>query len=173
VKVGRYNSKSVEIIEGLNEGDNIVSSAQFLLDSESSKSSDFKRMHNKVVDSFASTQVEDDNVESTMVNTATVTGTINSLMIEHGMINISRAAIVKWNRAAATVDFITADNVSLLGFTKGDQVEFTFEVRDGNFVIIELSSVSVSDNLSTLSSNGKVATEEAVNGHSNHLSQQE
>ena len=47
------------------------------------------------------------------VSSATVTGTINSLMKDHGMINISRSAIEKWNRPAATVDFITAKNVSL------------------------------------------------------------
>lgn len=45
VTVGRYDSESVEILKGLGEGENVVSSAQFLLDSESSKSSDFKRMH--------------------------------------------------------------------------------------------------------------------------------
>ena len=44
VKVGRYGSDSVEILAGLNADDSVVSSAQFLLDSESSKSSDFKRL---------------------------------------------------------------------------------------------------------------------------------
>ncbi|PCJ51147.1 MAG: efflux transporter periplasmic adaptor subunit [Gammaproteobacteria bacterium] len=45
VKVGRYDDKSAEILAGLDEGELVVTSAQFLLDSESSKSSDFKRMH--------------------------------------------------------------------------------------------------------------------------------
>lgn len=45
VVVGRFDSKNVEILKGLSDGDKVVSSAQFLLDSESSKSSDFKRMH--------------------------------------------------------------------------------------------------------------------------------
>jgi len=45
VIVGRFDSKNVEILKGLNDGEKVVSSAQFLLDSESSKSSDFKRMH--------------------------------------------------------------------------------------------------------------------------------
>ena len=40
VTVGRFDNESVEILSGLNEGDKVVSSAQFLLDSESSKSSD-------------------------------------------------------------------------------------------------------------------------------------
>jgi Cu(I)/Ag(I) efflux system membrane fusion protein len=44
VQVGRYGADYVEILSGLNQSDEVVSSAQFLLDSESSKSSDFKRM---------------------------------------------------------------------------------------------------------------------------------
>ena len=36
--------QSIEILQGLKEGDRVVVSAQFLLDSESSKSSDFARM---------------------------------------------------------------------------------------------------------------------------------
>jgi len=48
VKIGRLDSKNTEILSGLKAGDRIVSSAQFLLDSESSKTSDFKRMDHKM-----------------------------------------------------------------------------------------------------------------------------
>lgn len=44
VKVGRSAGDVVEILEGAAEGDEIVTSAQFLIDSESSKSADFSRM---------------------------------------------------------------------------------------------------------------------------------
>lgn len=44
VDVGRVGDREVEIHSGLNEGARIVTSAQFLIDSESSKTSDFKRM---------------------------------------------------------------------------------------------------------------------------------
>jgi Cu(I)/Ag(I) efflux system membrane fusion protein len=44
VKPGHIGRYQVEILEGLMEGDRIVSSAQFLIDSESSKTSDFRRM---------------------------------------------------------------------------------------------------------------------------------
>ncbi|TXS94096.1 efflux RND transporter periplasmic adaptor subunit [Parahaliea maris] len=44
VRPGRFDEQSVEILEGLTEGDEVVVSAQFLLDSESSKNSDFQRM---------------------------------------------------------------------------------------------------------------------------------
>jgi Cu(I)/Ag(I) efflux system membrane fusion protein len=221
VRVGRYNNESVEILEGLSDGEKIVSSAQFLLDSESSKSSDFKRMNHdesKIDDSvpdsvWVSAQIQsvmanhkmltlihapipewgwpemtmdfistdsvdlsqlkeglslhvevtktsngdyqvsnihvpddgdinatDNSIEaSSNTSFATVTGKINSLMIDHGMINISRSAIKKWNRPAATLDFITDNGVSLAGFSQGMDVKFTFEIRDGNFIINDIS----------------------------------
>ncbi|OUS17684.1 efflux transporter periplasmic adaptor subunit [Gammaproteobacteria bacterium 50_400_T64] len=44
VRLGRVGSSEAEILEGLEAGDRVVSSAHFLLDSESSIDSDFKRM---------------------------------------------------------------------------------------------------------------------------------
>jgi Cu(I)/Ag(I) efflux system membrane fusion protein len=101
------------------------------------------------------------NEAETSVSSATVTGKVNSVMVEHGMINISRSAIEKWGRPAQTVDFITKDGVSLEGINKGMEVKFTFEVREGNFVIVEISQLANSE--STLSSS---ATEEPAVDHS-------
>ena len=50
---------------------------------------------------------------------------------DHGMINLSRTAIEKWNRPAATVDFITARGVDLSGLSQGMDVKFTFEIIGG------------------------------------------
>lgn len=242
VSVGRYDSESVEILEGLSDGEKVVSSAQFLLDSESSKSSDFKRMNSVIADTddsvpssvWVSAQIQslmadhkmltlthdaipewdwpemtmdfiaNDSVDFSQLNeglnlhvevtksssgdylvtnihvpdessnndtaietdsdvsSATVTGTINSLMIDHGMINISRSAIEKWSRPAATLDFITAEGVSLSPFEQGMEVKFTFEIRNGNFVIVEIFQLIESEKANSSSN------EETVVDHSNH-----
>ncbi|MFT5755786.1 MAG: Cu(I)/Ag(I) efflux system membrane fusion protein [Alteromonadaceae bacterium] len=241
VSVGRYDSESVEILKGLSEGDKVVSSAQFLLDSESSKSSDFKRM-NKQDDSnapmpnsvwvqatiksmmadhnmltlihdaipkwdwpemtmdFIATDAVDfsqlkkglslhvevtktasgdyqvsnvhvpdesnaamSNAQDKDKNVATVTGTINTLMIDHGMINISRSAIKKWNRAAATLDFITDEGVSLAEFSQGMEIKFTFEIRDGNFIITDIAPLPTDEKSAVKSS-----IEETPVDHSSH-----
>ena len=47
VTLGRFDTDYTEILSGLEVGDAVVTSAQFLLDSESSKSSDFKRMNSQ------------------------------------------------------------------------------------------------------------------------------
>jgi Cu(I)/Ag(I) efflux system membrane fusion protein len=53
VRTGRISALQAEILEGLQEGQSIVSSGQFLLDSESSKTADLQRL-----DEPASTQAE-------------------------------------------------------------------------------------------------------------------
>ena len=72
VEVGRFDEQSAEILSGLSEGEKVVTSAQFLIDSESSKTSDFKRMNHS---------------EKALPASVWVEGTINSLMADHRMIN--------------------------------------------------------------------------------------
>ena len=75
VSVGRYDSESVEILEGVRDGEKVVSSAQFLLDSESSKSSDFKRMNSDV-----------DEADASMPSSVWVQASIESMMADHKML---------------------------------------------------------------------------------------
>ncbi|WP_114326690.1 efflux RND transporter periplasmic adaptor subunit [Candidatus Colwellia aromaticivorans] len=132
VTVGRFDSDSVEILSGLSEGEEVVSSAQFLLDSESSKSSDFMRMNHSSVDMNEDAM---DMSQPSDVISATTSGTINSVMMDHRMVNISRAAIDKWQRPAATVDFLVDDALAMENFIQGNDIDFTFEVRGDDFVI--------------------------------------
>ncbi|MCI2283506.1 efflux RND transporter periplasmic adaptor subunit [Colwellia sp. MSW7] len=150
VSVGRYDSESVEILEGLSEGEKIVSSAQFLLDSESSKSSDFKRM--SVIEEMSDAQAMVDSAESTekmdmsdTVPSARVNGTVVSVMVEHRMVTIDREAIVEWDREAQTVDFIVDDSVDMSLFSVGAYVMFTFEIRDGNYFIVSAMAMDKAD----------------------------
>ncbi len=128
VTIGRFDSDHVEILSGLSAGEQVVSSAQFLLDSESSKSSDFKRMNHDEMNIAIPDEIT--------VSSATVNGIVNSVMTEHRMVNIAREAIKKWNRPADDVDFIIAESVDISLFTKGARVMFTFEVGDEDFVIV-------------------------------------
>ncbi len=129
VKVGRFDDVSVEILAGLEEGEMVVSSAHFLLDSESSKSSDFKRM-NHPLDVMKFT---DD-----AINSAEVEGVINNIMAGHRMLNISREAIEAWGREAATLDFIVNENIDMEGLKNGMNIQFTFHLMNDEFVITEI-----------------------------------
>ncbi|KPH95262.1 hemolysin D [Pseudoalteromonas porphyrae] len=222
VELGRSDNNDAVILSGLKADDHVVTSAQFLLDSESSKSSDFKRMQalgtithvwgKGVINSvmadhrmvnishepmdeldwpsmtmdfivtedvdfsalqvgqtlhFELTKQVDDSyllsgihiMDSTHVmvepaNTATVIGTINHIDKTTRTANISRGEIVKWNREAATLDFMLAADVDLTDLSAQQQVEFTFSLQDGEFVIsrIKTAAIMQPNSDSTLSS---------------------
>ena len=227
VTIGRVDKDSIEILSGLNEDDVVVTSAQFLIDSESSKSSDFKRMtHDEVpnsiwmqgevnsvmtghrmvnithgpaeawdwpemtmdfnvaenvdVDSLKSGQslhfevskTEDSGYEVTgihimsqpEVSSATVSGLINEITLGNRTFNISRGPIEKWDRPAATMDFIVAENIEIADFNVGDNVTFTFEVKD-ELVITE---ISLEANEKDSDEHEKSHEQKAVVDHSNH-----
>lgn len=213
VEIGRYDRDSAEILYGLSEGDKVVSSAQFLLDSESSKSSDFKRMNYDEPVSSAWVQASINNVmaDHRMVNvtheaiddwdwpamtmdflvsnsvemsllekgmslhieikkndegnyeiinihipdtdaksskekssSVTVNGEINSVMIGHRMLNISRGAIEEWGRPAATLDFMVSEDVDMTPLKANSDIQFTFHVADGEFIITDLQVITAS-----------------------------
>ncbi|HEY5715451.1 MAG TPA: efflux RND transporter periplasmic adaptor subunit, partial [Psychromonas sp.] len=67
IQTGLENKDSVEVLSGVSEGQKIVTSAQFLLDSESSISADFERMleieKNKPVQPEANPSSKDDDLD--------------------------------------------------------------------------------------------------------------
>lgn len=127
VTLGYVAEDSVEVINGLAEGESIVTSAQFLLDSESSKTSDFKRFDH------SGNRAPSDNSPS-----ASVAGVINRIDKERRVLNISRGPIEKWNRPATTMDFLAADNLAIDDLTEGSRIHFTFVIIDDDFIVVEL-----------------------------------
>jgi Cu(I)/Ag(I) efflux system membrane fusion protein len=105
VKVGRYDQQSAEILSGLAEGDVVVSSAQFLIDSESSKTSDFKRMsHEEKAEPPKSVWTE---------------ATINTVMAEQRQVNVNHTKIDEWDWPEMTMDFDVAEAVELSSLKEG------------------------------------------------------
>jgi len=136
VVLGQVGEDFVEIREGLKEGEKVVTSAQFLIDSESSISSDFKRMEPRSASAMnMSTKSKE---ESTMGNTAEVDGVIVSVMADHRMLTINRGPIPKWNRDAATLNFWVADGVDMSSLKEGMSIRFTFVVNDGELTVTEI-----------------------------------
>jgi len=124
---GRRDDHYVEIIDGLLPDDKVVVSAQFLIDSESSKSADFSRM-------------------SEPDNQATVKGVIEAISLPD-KITIHRDAIEKWGRVEATVDFVVSPHIDLSTFKVNDTVEFTFVVTQ-QFTIVDIKHAHSTHNAS-------------------------
>ncbi|WP_339864756.1 efflux RND transporter periplasmic adaptor subunit [Paremcibacter congregatus] len=110
VKIGRVDDQFAEILSGVKAGESVVASAQFLLDSESSKTSDFKRMNHE----------SDDNAgQSFAPNSIWVEAKINNLMAGHRMINVSHHAIEEWQWPEMTMDFSVAESVNFADLKQG------------------------------------------------------
>ena len=153
VNIGRVSQDSIEILDGLNEGDRVVTSAQFLLDSESSKTSDFTRMESSEKPHSASSHSSSSHLAGSHsahsyssrpkpeVSSATVTGVINAVNTSTRIVNISREAIEKWNRPPATMNFTVAQSIDLTRFNVGDTVNFTFEILE-DFIVVAMTRKS-------------------------------
>ncbi|WNO11143.1 efflux RND transporter periplasmic adaptor subunit [Teredinibacter sp. KSP-S5-2] len=120
VKLGRLTEDYAEILAGLNDGDSIVSSAQFLLDSESSKTSDFKRL----------------NSQENMPKQVRVLADLIDVMPNMSMIKAKHESIPEWNWPEMTMNFLVSDQVDLSVLSAGMHAHITIEKNtDGDYVI--------------------------------------
>lgn len=124
VRVGRWDDTSVEILSGLKAGDKVVTSAQFLIDSESSKTSDFKRMQHE---------------EKVLPKTVWVGATINKVMADHEMINVSHKPVKEWDWPEMTMDFQVGKEVDLTQLKPGLKlhIEIT-RVQDNSYQVTKI-----------------------------------
>ncbi len=121
VKVGRFDDQSAEILSGLSEGEKVVTSAQFLIDSESSKTSDFKRMNHS---------------EKVLPASVWTEATINSLMPEHRMVNATHKEISAWNWKEMTMDFTVAKDIDFASLKVGMKLHLEItKLGDGKYQI--------------------------------------
>ncbi|MCP4975268.1 MAG: efflux RND transporter periplasmic adaptor subunit [Maribacter sp.] len=127
VNVGRYDGEFAEILSGLNEGEKVVSSAQFLLDSESSKSSDFKRMNFETEGSSEPSAIP----QEMLIANVWVEATINSVMAGHRMLNVTHQAIAEWKWPEMTMDFMVAKTVDMTLLKDGMTLHIEVQ-NDGN-----------------------------------------
>ncbi len=123
VKAGRFDDRSAEILSGLAVGDQVVTSAQFLIDSESSKTSDFKRMN---------------HYETVVPASAWVQATVNSLLADERKINVTHKAIRSWDWPEMTMDFPVDESGDLDTLAAGMTLHVKITKTDrGNYRITE------------------------------------
>lgn len=138
VKLGRSDDQNIQILDGVSEGEMVVASAQFLIDSESSKTSDFIRINHGVT-------LEQNESVWTMA-------TIERLAPENRMVTISHKAIEQWQWPAMTMDFKVNKSVDFSQFQPGLVANIQINKTDsGNY---EITAIKVMDDIRTDSSAG-------------------
>ncbi len=124
VVAGMESGDFVEIRSGLREGERVVTSGQFLIDSEASLKASLKRMQS--------------GAQVPKPEAITGQGVLKALMPDQSKLNMQHDPIPAVDWPAMTMDFELAPGASLEGLAPGDAVEFEMSGRDDGFRILSL-----------------------------------
>lgn len=128
VVAGIESGDYVEILEGVNEGDNIVISGQFLIDSEASMRASLSRMSDQ--------QPEQET------KVVSVSGVIQAIKLDEHILNLEHEAIEELGWPSMKMDFAVADTVSINQFSINDVVMFQLEQRDERYLITSIHKMN-------------------------------
>lgn len=115
----------VEIVSGLDEGETVVTSGQFLIDSEASLKASLQRMQSGAAKT--SPQVAAEPI--------TGTGILREILVQDNKVNITHDPIPALGWPDMTMDFRVKADVSLEGYAAGDAVIFELEAGEDGYVI--------------------------------------
>lgn len=122
----------VQILDGLEEGDRVVTSAQFLIDSESNVDAELDRLTRNEPPSAVK------NNDSVMAM-----GVINSVMAGHDMLNITHEPVEEWGWPDMTMNFDVDGTLDLSQLSEGERIHFTIKkYQDGSIMITDFMSMS-------------------------------
>ena len=120
VTLGAQFGDRVAILDGVEPGDSIVSSAQFLLDSESSIDSDFQRM----------TAVRPQQIWTQ--------GEIQTLDLASRTLTVAHQPIPEWQWPAMEMDFAVADGVDMSKLAKRQRLHLQVEQQGDEYRIVNI-----------------------------------
>ncbi|EPN4997877.1 efflux RND transporter periplasmic adaptor subunit [Vibrio alginolyticus] len=122
IEVGREAGEQIEVLQGLKQGDKIVTSSHFMLDSESSQSADLSRIN---------------GVEAA-AETAWAKGEVTDVMKDHRMLTINHQPVPEWDWPGMVMNFTFADGVEMGDLKKGQAIEFEMQkTESGQYQIVD------------------------------------
>ena len=125
VDVGIESGEWVEIRSGINAGDLIVTSGQFLIDSESNIESALTRM--------------DENASASLPNRVQIGAVVRETDVRESKITLQHESVPEWSWPAMTMSFDVADVALIEGLDDGQTVEIVIEkYADGRHRITEI-----------------------------------
>ena len=128
----------VEIKQGLSDGEKIVVSGQFLIDSEASMRASLMRMS----EPQPSDSADKDMSDMDAAKTASGTGVVKAIKADEGKINLQHDPISALGWPAMTMDFVLDDGVDVSELTPGEEVMFQLEERDDRYLITAIHKTS-------------------------------
>ncbi|MEX0958907.1 MAG: efflux RND transporter periplasmic adaptor subunit [Burkholderiales bacterium] len=126
VRIGLVSGDRIEILDGLDANTRVVTSGQFLIDSEANLKGAISRL-----DSTAS--AEDESAQKPTRHTAK--GVVRRIDLESGKVVISHDPVPSLDWPSMTMGFAVKDKELITGLTPEESIEFEFEEGEEDFVI--------------------------------------
>ncbi|WP_441256996.1 efflux RND transporter periplasmic adaptor subunit [Vibrio sp. Vf1514] len=122
IDVGREAGDRIEVRHGLNEQSRVVTSAHFLLDSESSQTADLSRI---------------DGLQAAS-ETIWAKGEVTDVMEKTRMLTISHQPVAALNWPGMTMNFTLASDINVAPFKRGQAIEFALKKGDdGQYQVVD------------------------------------
>lgn len=132
VTIGEGNGEQIEILEGLQEGDLVVTSAHFLIDAESSKASDFLRMETIA--------------ESAPDYPPTwVSATIKEIHLQERKLRLQHERVTEWEMPGMTMNFLAADSVDIRELKVGQGVRAYIADGEPLFRVLDIKPLDAGE----------------------------
>ncbi len=123
ITVGVEAEGFVQVVEGLSEGDEVVTSAQFLIDSESNIDAEMARMESR------------GKAQEKVIGI----GVIEDVMADMAMLTITHEPIKSLDWPTMRMDFEVASTIDLSNFKKGQTIEFELKKQgDWDYLIMAI-----------------------------------
>lgn len=139
VRAGIESGDEIEILAGLEEGERIVTSSQFLIDSEASFNATLLRL----AAAEDGTAMDHANMENTNLaaedeNAISARGRVQSVDPASRNVMLAHEPIPELSWPSMTMGFKAAENLSLEDFQPGAEIEFEFLQTDDGFEILSV-----------------------------------
>ncbi|MGB1974703.1 MAG: efflux RND transporter periplasmic adaptor subunit [Vibrio toranzoniae] len=122
IEVGRETGDKIEVLQGLTQGEQIVTSAHFMLDSESSQSADLSRIN---------------GVEE-QADTAWTKGEIADVMQGSRMATINHQPVPEWDWPGMVMNFTFAEGLDISQLKRGQVVDFEMmKTESGQYEVVD------------------------------------
>ena len=137
VRIGRAAGGRTEVLAGLTAGEKVVTSGQFLLDSEASLAGIDVRPIDDAPSAAGGNEASDE-AQETLIYRAT--GTIQSITARGITLRHGPVPALEW--PAMTMTFASGGPAQVRGLERGDRVRFTFEQASSGPRIVSITKAS-------------------------------
>ena len=130
VETGLESGECIEIVSGLDEGNQVVVSAQFLIDSEASVKASLQRMQPMVSTGQDTNEDQVDDETEMLRKGIPVSGTVTGIDTVSRVIRINHEPVPELEWPVMNMEFNVLPEQSLDAVTEGDSIHFTLTIDD-------------------------------------------